>query len=75
VEPRPTAASDEDTAERNMWEYRWSDARDGGEIHGPYEGSMMEQWNNAGYFGEGVEFRQALGGKEWSRVVDFVWFI
>lgn len=73
VEPRPAAAaSDEDTAEKNMWEYRWSDARDGGEIHGPYEGSMMEQWNHAGYFGEGVEFRQAPGGKEWSQVVDFV---
>ena len=54
-----------------MWEYRWSDARDGGEIHGPYEGSMMTQWNEAGYFGEGVEFRRTSEGREWTRVADF----
>lgn len=55
-----------------MWEYRWSDARDGGEIHGPYEGSMMVQWNDAGYFGDGVEFKRASDPGEWSRVVDFL---
>jgi CD2 antigen cytoplasmic tail-binding protein 2 len=55
-----------------MWEYRWSDARDGGEIHGPYEGNMMVQWNDAGYFGEGVEFKRAGDPGEWGRVVDFV---
>ena len=54
-----------------QWEYRWSDARDGGEVHGPYEGGMMVQWSEAGYFGDGVEFRE-VGGKGWSRVVDFV---
>ena len=54
-----------------MWEYRWSDARDGGLVHGPYEGSVMVQWNEAGYFQDGVEFRRAPGGGEWSRVVDF----
>lgn len=53
-----------------MWEYRWSDGRDG-EIHGPYEGSMMVQWNQAGYFGEGVEFRRLGDEGGWSRVVDF----
>ena len=56
----------------NMWEYRWSDARDGGQIHGPYEGSMMEQWNDAGYFGVGVEFKRAGVPGEWSQVVDFL---
>jgi len=54
-----------------QWEYRWSDARDGGEKHGPYDGQTMVAWNDAGYFGEGVEFRR-IGDAEWSRVVEFV---
>ena len=54
-----------------MWEYRWSDARDGGESHGPYDGPTMQAWNEAGYFGEGVEFR-SIGQEAWSRAVDFV---
>ncbi|KAF2199320.1 hypothetical protein GQ43DRAFT_442594 [Delitschia confertaspora ATCC 74209] len=54
-----------------QWEYRWSDARDSGQHHGPYDGQTMVAWNNAGYFGEGVEFRR-VGETEWSRVVDFV---
>jgi CD2 antigen cytoplasmic tail-binding protein 2 len=62
----------EGETETKMWEYRWSDARDGGEIHGPYEGSMMTQWNEAGYFGEGVEFRRIPNGGEWTRVAEFV---
>lgn len=53
-----------------QWEYRWTDARDGGQANGPYDGPMMLSWNDAGYFGDGVEFREA--GKEgWNRVVDF----
>ena len=55
-----------------MWQYRWSDGRDGGETHGPYEGSMMVQWSEAGYLGEGVEFRQAGSSEGWTRVADFV---
>ena len=54
-----------------QWEYRWSDARDGGEAHGPYDGSMMVSWNDAGYFGDGVEFRRVGEDGEWSRSVDF----
>jgi CD2 antigen cytoplasmic tail-binding protein 2 len=54
-----------------MWKYRWSDARDGGQIHGPYDGATMVAWNDAGYFGEGVEFQQQ-DGAEWSRTVDFI---
>lgn len=56
----------------SLWEYRWSDARDGGETHGPYDGAMMQSWNDAGYFGEGVEFRK-VGGTEsdWGRVTSF----
>jgi CD2 antigen cytoplasmic tail-binding protein 2 len=61
---------DEDTQEK-MWEYRWTDARDGGNINGPYNALTMRQWNEAGYFGEGVEFRPA-GDDTWSRVADFL---
>lgn len=53
----------------SMWEYRWSDARDGGEHHGPYDAATMKAWNEAGYFGEGVEFRE-IGESEWSRLLD-----
>lgn len=53
-----------------QWEYRWTDARDGGQANGPYDGSMMLTWNDAGYFGDGVEFREA-GKQGWNRVVDF----
>lgn len=59
------------TGEAKQWEYRWSDGRDGGQINGPYDGSMMVAWNDAGYFGEGVEFREA-GQERWSRHVEFV---
>jgi len=71
IEP---AKDEEDTnghAEDMQWEYRWNDARDGGEIHGPYHGSTMGAWNDAGYFGEGVEFRQ-IGDGEWTPVAEFV---
>ncbi|KAJ9295276.1 hypothetical protein DTO271G3_6099 [Paecilomyces variotii] len=54
-----------------MWEYRWSDARDGGEPHGPYDTAMMRSWSEAGYFGQEVEFRKAGDSGPWSRVVDF----
>ena len=53
------------------WEYRWSDARDGGENHGPYDGEIMSAWKVAGYFGEGVEFKQ-VGTGEWSPSVHFL---
>ena len=43
----------------------------GGERHGPYDGHTMAAWNDAGYFGEGVEFRR-VGDSEWSRSVDFL---
>ena len=70
VEPKASNGSDSRTTK--MWEYRWSDARDGGETHGPYDGATMVAWNEAGYFGEGVEFRQPDGVDGWSRVVNFV---
>lgn len=55
-----------------QWEYRWSDARDGGEAHGPYDGMMMVSWSDAGYFGDGVEFRRVDDPGDWSGSVDFV---
>ncbi|KAF2208775.1 hypothetical protein CERZMDRAFT_48847 [Cercospora zeae-maydis SCOH1-5] len=54
----------------DAWEYRWSDARDGGSSHGPYDAATMRAWNEAGYFGEGVEFRRVGCPAEWSRILD-----
>lgn len=54
-----------------QWEYHWSDARDGGEVHGPYDGPTMISWDGAGYFGEGVEFRET-GSTEWNKSIDFI---
>jgi CD2 antigen cytoplasmic tail-binding protein 2 len=55
-----------------MWEYRWIDGRDGVAKQGPYDGPTMAAWQDAGYFGEGVEYRKAGDEGPWSRVVDFV---
>ncbi|KAL3421274.1 Lin1 family protein [Phlyctema vagabunda] len=55
-----------------MWEYRWIDGRDGAAKQGPYDGATMVAWQEAGYFGEGVEFRKAGDDGAWSRIVDFV---
>jgi len=71
VEPVRTEADEGADGSGKMWEYRWSDARDGGDSHGPYDGPTMQAWNEAGYFGEGVEFRY-IGQEGWSATVDFV---
>jgi CD2 antigen cytoplasmic tail-binding protein 2 len=55
-----------------IWEYKWIDGRDGAAKQGPYDGATMVAWQDAGYFGEGVEFRRAGDEGPWSRVVDFV---
>ncbi|TDZ23449.1 LIN1-like protein [Colletotrichum orbiculare MAFF 240422] len=68
VEPKEETA--QDNAAR-MWEFRWTDGRDGAEKQGPYDGPTMKAWQDAGYFGEGVEFRPA-GEDGWSRVATFV---
>ncbi|EXJ91475.1 hypothetical protein A1O3_00023 [Capronia epimyces CBS 606.96] len=60
----------DDDSVQQMWEYRWTDARDGGNTNGPYDRNTMKQWNDAGYFGEGVEFRRKDGG-DWTRVAEF----
>ncbi|KAJ5644610.1 hypothetical protein N7507_010621 [Penicillium longicatenatum] len=71
VDP-PSELTDAQAEGPTMWEYRWSDARDGGDAHGPYDSTMMASWNSAGYFGEGVEFRQVGSTGPWSATVDFV---
>ena len=69
VDPPKSDAVEEGPA---MWEYRWSDARDGGDAHGPYDSAMMHSWASAGYFGEGVEFRRVGESGPWSATVQFV---
>lgn len=67
-------ASDEKAFEQEpaTWEYRWSDARDGGDAHGPYDGATMNSWKAAGYFGDGVEFRRVGDTGPWSSTTEFV---
>lgn len=70
----PPAASDNNEPEQGprMWEFRWADARDGGDPHGPYDSATMESWKEAGYFGEGVEFRQVGDAGSWRQAMIFV---
>ncbi|KAH7040211.1 uncharacterized protein B0I36DRAFT_357548 [Microdochium trichocladiopsis] len=75
-EPRQEeTAADDDTethpAATKMWEFRWVDGRDDTPKQGPYDGATMKAWQDAGYFGEGVEFRLA-GEEDWSRTATFV---
>lgn len=64
VEPRRATVVEEDEPKK-MWEYRWVDGRDGAPKQGPYDSTTMEAWQNAGYFGEGVEFR-VVGDEDWA---------
>ncbi|KAK2746191.1 hypothetical protein FQN57_003313 [Myotisia sp. PD_48] len=55
-----------------MWEFRWSDARDGGVLHGPYDTKTMESWTGAGYFSQGgVEFKKVGDTGDWSQTHTF----
>lgn len=75
VEPTVTAVQTEveDGARPvKMWEYRWTDGRDGAAKQGPYDGSTMVAWQDAGYFGDGVEFRKVGEEGGWSRIVNFI---
>lgn len=78
VEPTPKEEEkEEETSGKpgTMWEFRWTDGRDGGEgtSQGPYDGPTMKAWQDAGYFKEAVEFRPVGGGEgDWSRVATFV---
>ncbi|KAL5336243.1 hypothetical protein BJX70DRAFT_373096 [Aspergillus crustosus] len=72
VDPRQCADTPVEESGPVMWEYRWSDARDGGAVHGPYDGPTMESWRIAGYFGVGVEFKKVTNTGEWNSNVVFV---
>lgn len=73
VEPEPQGAGGDDEALNavkagSMWEFRWTDGRDGGVLQGPFDGATMKAWQEAGYFTEGsVEFRAE--GHEWTSKV------
>jgi CD2 antigen cytoplasmic tail-binding protein 2 len=71
VEPPAEEVPDVDGAVK-MWDYRWIDGRDGAVKQGPFDGATMAAWQDAGYFGEGVEFRRAGSEGGWNRVVNFV---
>lgn len=62
----------EPSGEPKLWEFRWLDGRDGGQINGPYDGATMNSWDRAGYFGEGVESRRTDVGGGWSKTFDFL---
>jgi CD2 antigen cytoplasmic tail-binding protein 2 len=66
----PKADGGRRSGSSDMWEFRWTDGRDGGALNGPYDGPTMEAWQAAGYFGEGVEFRRVGDDHEWSRLLD-----
>ncbi|KAF7718993.1 Glycine-tyrosine-phenylalanine (GYF) domain-containing protein [Penicillium ucsense] len=72
VEPPVTSKDGPSEANATMWEFRWADARDGGNPHGPYDTATMESWKDAGYFGEGVEFRRVGDTQQWSQSPNFV---
>ncbi|TGO76949.1 hypothetical protein BELL_0130g00200 [Botrytis elliptica] len=73
-EPSEEVAMNEENgpAPTKMWEYRWTDGRDGAAKQGPFDGPTMVAWQDAGYFGEGVEFKRVGQEGNWSRVADFV---
>ncbi|KAI1449481.1 hypothetical protein F5Y02DRAFT_371781 [Annulohypoxylon stygium] len=68
VEPKKKS---EEAPVNKMWEFRWTDGRDNADKQGPFDGPTMKAWQDAGYFGEGVEFREA-GDDSWSRIAHFV---
>lgn len=72
VEPRQEEEEEEISAAPKMWEYRWIDGRDGDAKQGPFDGPTMKAWQDAGYFGDGVEFRPEGQEGGWTRVASFV---
>ncbi|KAM0247365.1 hypothetical protein ACHAQJ_009873 [Trichoderma viride] len=65
TEAQPAAVAEDASvpASGTMWEFRWTDGRDNAAKQGPFDGPTMKAWQDAGYFGQGVEFRVA-GGDE-----------
>jgi CD2 antigen cytoplasmic tail-binding protein 2 len=71
--PEPDEAEESGgIGEAKMWEFRWTDGRDSAALQGPFDGPTMKAWQDAGYFGEGVEFRPAGDEGGWTRVATFV---
>lgn len=76
AQPASTSASaTEDASARangTMWEFRWIDGRDNAAKQGPFDGPAMKAWQDAGYFGQGVEFRVVGSGEDaWAASADF----
>ncbi|KAH8146798.1 uncharacterized protein LAJ45_09172 [Morchella importuna] len=71
VEPKAPAAQDNGAPVSKTWEFRWTDGRDDGGVHGPYGTAEMASWNQHGFFDEGAEFRWVDGTEGWTRVTDF----
>lgn len=64
----PVREEEESTAAApGQWEFHWIDGRDDGSTQGPFDGATMKAWEDAGYFGQGIEFRLAGGSAEWSK--------
>jgi CD2 antigen cytoplasmic tail-binding protein 2 len=72
VEPQRGEKEEQTGTAPKMWEYRWIDGRDGAAKQGPFDGPTMQAWQDAGYFGEGVEFRPEGQEGGWARVANFV---
>lgn len=72
VEPRAEDTNGDAPTANKMWEFRWTDGRDAAAKQGPFDGPTMKAWQDAGYFGEGVEFRPAGEEGGWTRVATFV---
>lgn len=71
VEPEAPAEASEEKGQPQedgtfTWEFRWVDGRDDGATQGPFDGATMKAWQDAGYFGEGVEFRRANSASDWT---------
>ena len=73
VDPKPAEWEvDDAVADMRQWEYRWTDGRDDGSTYGPYGNAEMKNWNEHGFFGEGVEFKLLGGIEGWTRAPGFV---
>ncbi|EPQ67438.1 Bgt-3475 [Blumeria graminis f. sp. tritici] len=66
-----TEQSPEDMKPNKMWEYRWTDGRDDFAKQGPFDGTTMLAWKEAGYFNENVEFRRQDDTGPWNRIINF----
>jgi CD2 antigen cytoplasmic tail-binding protein 2 len=67
-----TANHSDDDSTSDEWQFKWTDSRDGGILHGPYDIPTLRSWSEAGYFANGdVEFRKQ-GRSTWTRAMEFL---